>query len=118
MSIDRIGSFANTQLMLAQVQKAENALDNSNRQVATGKLSDNYAGYGDKTAVMEAARSPSARADANAATAQQALMRLDLQDAQLTQLSDLPRQIPQALTKAASHQDGPSLIDPLEGYFN
>ncbi len=118
MSIDRIGSFANTQLMLAQVQKAENALDNSNRQVATGKLSDNYAGYGDKTAVMEAARSASARADANAATAQQALMRLDVQDAQLTQLSDLTGQIRQALTKAAADQDGTSLMYQLEGYFN
>jgi len=118
MSIDRIGSFANTQLMLAQVQKAENALDNSNRQVATGKLSDNYAGYGDKTAVMEAARSASARADANAATAQQALMRLDVQDTQLTQLSDLTGQIRQALTKAAADQDGTSLMYQLEGYFN
>src|SRR5258705_1328105 len=118
MSIDRIGSFANTQLMLAQVQKAENALDNSNRQVATGKLSDNYAGYGDKTAVMEAARSASARADANAATAQQALMRLDVQDAQLTQLSDLTGQIRQALTKAAADQDRTSLMYQLEGYFN
>src|SRR5882672_1688242 len=118
MSIDRIGSFANTQLMLAQIQKAENALDTSNRQVATGKLSDNYAGYGDKTAVMEAARSAAARADANVAAAQQASARLDIQDAQLTQLSDLTGQIRHALTKAAADQDGTSLIYQLQGYFN
>jgi hypothetical protein len=61
MSLDRIGSAANTQFMLAQIQKAESALDASNRQVATGKLSDTYSGYGDKTAVMEATRAAGAR---------------------------------------------------------
>jgi len=118
MSLDRIGSGANTQFMLAQIQKAENALDLSNRQVATGKLADTYAGYGDRTAVMEAARSAAARADANSAAAQQASMRLDVQDAQLTQLSDLAGQIRQALTKAAADQDATSLMYQLEGYFN
>jgi len=118
MSIDRIGTFANAQFMLAQIQKAENALDQSNRQVATGKLSETYAGYGDQTAVMEAARSAAARADANAAAAQQASTRLDVQDAQMTQLSDLAGQIRQALTKAAADQDAGSLMYQLEGYFN
>ncbi len=56
MTIDRLGSYANTQMFLARLMKAESALELSNRQVATGKLADNYAGYGDKTAVMEAAR--------------------------------------------------------------
>src|SRR5262245_6172075 len=105
MTIDRIGSYANTLLMLAHVTKAENALDISNRQVATGKLADNYAGYGDKTAIMEGARSASARADANAAAAVQAAARLDLQDTQLSQLSEVANQIRQALTKAAADRD-------------
>src|SRR5258705_5584697 len=118
MSIDRIGSFANTQFMLAQIQKAENAVDTSNRQVSTGKLSDTYTGYGDKTAVMEAARPAAGRADANTAAAKQAAMRLDVQDAQLTQFSDLAGQIRQALTKAAADQDAGSLMYQLEGYFN
>src|SRR5215831_8623698 len=118
MTIDRIGNFANTQLLLSQIQKAENALDNSNHEVSTGKVADNYAGYGDKTAVMEAARSAAARADANAAAAQQASSRLDVQDAQLTQLSQLADQIRQTLTKAAADQDGTSVMDQLQGYFS
>ena len=60
MTIDRIGSYAHAQLMFGYIMKAENALDISNRQVATGKIADNYAGYRDKTAIMEAAR-PSSR---------------------------------------------------------
>jgi flagellar hook-associated protein 3 FlgL len=118
MTIDRIGSYANTQLMLAHVMKAENGLDISNRQVATGKVADNYAGYRDKTAIMEAARSASARADANAAAAMQAAARLDVQDSQLTQMSELANDIRQALTKAAADRDSTSLMSELESYFD
>ena len=118
MTIDRIGSYANAQLMFAHVMKAENALDVSNRQVATGKLADNYAGYRDKTAIMEAARSASARADANAAAAIQAAARLDVQDTQLSQLSEIANQIRVALTKAAADRDGTSLMSQLDAYFD
>src|SRR5690242_2612068 len=118
MSIDRIGSFANSQLMFAHIMKAENALDTSNRQVATGKVADNYAGYRDKTAIMEAARSASARADANAAAANQALTRLDVQDSQLTQLSDLANEIRTTITQATANRDGTALMSQLESYFD
>jgi flagellar hook-associated protein 3 FlgL len=118
MTIDRIGSYANAQLMFAYIMKAENALDNSNRQVATGRVADNYAGYRDKTAIMEAARSASARADANAAAANQALARLDVQDAQLSQLSELANEIRTAITKASADRDGTSLMSQLEAYFD
>lgn len=118
MTIDRLGSYANTQLFFARLMKAENALELSNRQVATGKLADDYAGYRDKTAVMEAARSASARADANAAAAMQAAARLDVQDTQLGQLSEIANQVRLALTKAAADQDVTSLMSQLEGYFD
>ena len=118
MAIERIGTFANTQLLLSQIQKAESNLDNTDRQVASGKLADTYTGYGDKTALMEAARSSAARADANVAAAQQASTRLDLQDSLLTQLSDLSQNVRQTLTKAAADQDATSLMTQLQGYFD
>ena len=117
MSIDRIGTFAYSQLLFSQLQKAELALDNSNRQVATGKLASTYAGYGQKTAVMEAARSAGAKAEAHAAAARVAAQRIDLQDTQLTQLSELAGHVRQTLTKAAADQDGTSLMTQLQGYF-
>ena len=118
MSLDRIGTGANAQFMFAQIQKAELALDASNRQVASGKVADTYSGFGDKTAVMEAARSVAARADANVATAQQASNRLDLQDTQLSQLADLADQVRQTLTKAAADQDATSLMTQMQGFFS
>ncbi len=118
MSIDRIGTAANAQLLLSQINKAETAVDISNRQVASGNVSDTYEGYGDKTAVMESARSAAARADANVAAAQQASTRLDLQDSQLSQLSDLADQVRQTLTKAAADQDATGLMSQMDGFFN
>jgi flagellar hook-associated protein 3 FlgL len=118
MAIDRIGTFTSTQLLLSHIQKAEAALDNSNRQVASGKVSDTYAGYGDKTAMMEGARSASAHVDADYAAAQQASSRLDLQDSQLSQLSDLAGRVRQTLTNAAANQDATALMDQMNGLFD
>jgi flagellar hook-associated protein 3 FlgL len=118
MSVDRIGNAASANFMLSQIQKTEAALDASNRQVVTGKLADTYGGYGDKTAVMESARAAGARADANTAAAKQASARLDLQDAQLGQLSTLMGQVRESLTKAAADQDATSLMTQMEGYFD
>jgi flagellar hook-associated protein 3 FlgL len=117
MPIDRIGTFANTQLMLSQIMRAENTLNTTEQQVSTGKKADTYSGYGDKTALMEAARSSADRADANAAAAQQASTRLDLQDSLLSQLSDLAQNVRETLTKAAADQDATSLMTTLQGYF-
>jgi flagellar hook-associated protein 3 FlgL len=118
MAIDRIGTAANAQLMLAQIQKAEVAVNNDNQQVVTGKVSGTYSGYGNKTAVMESARSAASHADANVAAAQQASSRLDLQDTQLSQLSDLSNEVRQALTKASADQDATSLMTQMQGFFN
>ncbi|HXJ01335.1 MAG TPA: flagellin [Micropepsaceae bacterium] len=118
MSIDRIGTAANAQLMLSQIQKSEVTVNTDNQQVVTGKVANTYSGYGDKVAVMEAARTAAAHADANVATAQQASSRLDLQDTQLSQLGDLANQVRQTLTKAAADQDATSLMTQMQGYFN
>ena len=65
MSVDRIGTFANAQLLLSQIQKSEAAVDLANRQVVSGKVATTYSGYGNKTAILEAARSAAGRSDAN-----------------------------------------------------
>ncbi len=118
MSVDRIGTAAHANLMLTQILKAESAVDTANRQVVTGKVSTTYSGYGDKTALMEAARSAAARSDANVGAATQVSTRLDLQDAQLNQLSELVSQVRQTLTKSAADQDATALMSQMQGFYN
>jgi flagellar hook-associated protein 3 FlgL len=67
---------------------------------------------------MESARSAAARAEANISAGQQAETRLDLQDAQLSQLGELADQVRQTLTKAAADQDATSLTIQMQGFFN
>lgn len=118
MAIERVGTAASAQFMLAQIQKAQVALDTSTRQVGSGKVSDSYSGYADKTAAMEVARSAAAHSDANIATAQLASARLDLQDAQLTQLADVMDKVRQTITKASADQDATAFMTQMQGYFD
>src|SRR5258706_14157495 len=110
MSLDRIGSAASAQFMLAQIQKTEAALDASNRQVVTGKLADTYGGYGDKTAVMESARAAGARREGKTAAAKQGLARLYLQEGKLEQFLHLLGPHGHTSIKRCDHQDTTSLV--------
>src|ERR1044071_9372985 len=106
MAIERLGTAVSAHIMLQQLQRAESTLNRTNLQIATGQVADNYPGYGDKTAALEAARSAAARSDANKSVAQQVASRLDLQDTQLTQLGTLVDQVRQSITNAMANNDG------------
>jgi flagellar hook-associated protein 3 FlgL len=117
MAIERLGTAVNTQILMTQMQRAEATLNRTNLQIATGQVADNYPGYGDKTAALEAARSAAARAEANKSVAQQVASRLDLQDTQLTQLGTLVDEVRQSLTKTMANNDGSVLMGQLEDLF-
>jgi flagellar hook-associated protein 3 FlgL len=118
MTIDRVGTAANAQFMLAQMQRAQVAVDDSTRQVGSGKVSNSYSGYADKTAAMEVARSAAAHSDANIAAAQQASARLDVQNTQLTQLADIMGKVRDTITNAAGQQDATAFMTEMQGYFD
>ena len=76
--------------------QAENALNTSQAQVASGKVATDYAGIGDKTAVLEAARSAADRADAYQTTTQPRAQSGQLAGhASSRRLSDLANQLRQ-----------------------
>src|SRR5581483_4265979 len=115
--IDRVGTNAQTQLFLAQVMKASSALDQSEAQVSSGKVSSTYGGIGNKTALLEAARSAANRTAAYQSNIQLALNQSDLQDTQLTSLSNLANDLRQALTKALADNDASTLMTQAEGIY-
>jgi flagellar hook-associated protein 3 FlgL len=117
MTIDRIGTFVNSRLIAAQFQRAQYELNEANRQVASGRVSDTYAGYGNKTAALEAARSTVARAQGHIAVARQVATRLDLQDVQLVELSNTVDRARQAMTSAIAQGDAAALMAAMEDVF-
>jgi flagellar hook-associated protein 3 FlgL len=118
MTVDRIATNTQASYLMSQVMKANSALDTTQAQVASGKVSTNYVGIGDKTAALEAARAAAARADAYASNTQLAVTQADLQDAQLTTLSSLAEQLKEAIATAVGNGDGAGLMATARAVFD
>ena len=117
MTVDRVTTNTQSQYLLSQIMKANVALDTTQAQVASGKVSTDYAGIGDKTAALEGARAASARADAYATNTQLAVTQTDLQDTQLTTLSSLAEQLKTAISTAVGNSDGTGLMTTAQDIF-
>jgi len=118
MSIDRVATNSQSQYMLAQIAQAEQAMTKSQEQVASGKVSSDYAGIGAKTSALEAARASAARAGAYQANTSAASNQVDLQDTELTQLSSVAQQLQQALTTAVGNNDATGLMQQVQSIFD
>lgn len=117
MTIERVATSTQNQFLSAQVARANTNLNQSQLQVASGKVAADYTGFGDKTAALEIARSASARAEAYKSATETALNQADLQDNQLTTLSGLANQLRQAVTKSVADNDGSTLMTSVESIF-
>ncbi len=118
MSIDRVSTAGQSQYMLQQIQTAAQQLDQTQAQVASGKVATDYTGLGDKVALLEAARTAANKADAYQANTTLAVNQADLQDSQLTSLSDLANQLRQAITQSIANGDGSTLMSSAQGIFD
>lgn len=118
MTIDRVASNAQTQLMLSQIMQASSNLDNTEAQVASGLVSQTYAGIGSKTAVLEAAQAAASQATAYQSNTQLAVTQADLQNTQLTELGNLSAQLQQAMQGAIANNDGTGLNAQVQNIFD
>lgn len=118
MSIERASTAGQAQYLLSQVQSSALQLGKSQAQVASGKVSTDYAGLGDKVALLEAARTAAGKADAYQTNTAQAVNQADLQDSQLSSLSDLASQLRQAITESVANGDGTTLMATAQGIFD
>ena len=118
MSIDRVSTSGQSQFLLAQIQNAAQQLDKTQTQVASGLVSTTYAGLSDKVSVLEAAQTAASQADAYQASTTQAVNQADLQDSQLSSLSDLANQLRQAITTSVANNDGTTLMATAQGIFD
>jgi flagellar hook-associated protein 3 FlgL len=118
MSIDRVATNQQMQFFLAQLNQAGTALDKTQEQIASGKVSTTYAGFGDQTQVLQATISANARNSAYQNATQIAVTQTDMQDTQITGLSDLAAQLKKALSDAVSNNDGSSLMTQVQSVFD
>lgn len=118
MTIDRISTAGQAQFMLSLINQAGNALNTSQQQVASGKVATEYAGFGSQASLLEATRTAATKADAYQSNTQIAVNQADLQDTQLSSLSDIANQLRATITKAVANNDGSSLSTDIQGIFD
>jgi flagellar hook-associated protein 3 FlgL len=117
VSIGNVSTLAQSQYMLSRIQQDEAALQNTQSQVATGFVSTTYGGIGNQTAALESAQTQGSLANGYVATAQLASNQVNLQDAQLTQLSSLASQLQQDITTAVANGNGGTLMSQAQNIF-
>jgi flagellar hook-associated protein 3 FlgL len=117
VSIGNVSTLAQSQYMLSRIQQDEAALQNTQSQVATGFVSTTYGGIGNQTAALESAQTQGSLATGYVATAQLASNQVNLQDAQLTQLSSLASQLQQDITTAVANGNGGTLMSQAQNIF-
>ena len=118
MAIDRTATSTQAQFLLSQIMQAEDNLNTTQAQVTSGKVSTTYSGIGDKTSLLEATRSAENRATAYQTNTNLALNQANLQDNQLSSLSDLANQLRQAVTTAVGDNDASTLMTTVQGIFD
>ncbi len=118
MSVDRVATNAQAQYLLSEIMQRTQALNTSQEQVASGKVSTTYAGIGNKTAALEAARASAARADAYQSATTAALNQVNLQDTELTQLSGIAQQLQSAISGAVGKNDATGLMQQVQNIFD
>jgi flagellar hook-associated protein 3 FlgL len=118
VTIGNISTSAQSQLLLNYIQQDETSLETTQSQVATGYVSTTYGGIGDKTAALESATSQSALATAYASSGQLAANQVNLQDAQLNELSTLASQLQQDITTAVANNNGTTLMSQAQSVFD
>jgi len=117
MTIGPVSTNAQSQLLLAEITQAQNNVNQSETQVATGYVSSTYTGMGDKTALLEASQSALARTNGYQSATQLALNQSNLQDTQLTQLSGVATQLYQDMAEAVANGDGSTLMSQAQGLY-
>jgi flagellar hook-associated protein 3 FlgL len=118
MSVDRIATAQQSAYFLSQINQAGAALDKTNQQIASGKVANTYAGFGDQTQVLTATISAKACNDSYATATTLATTQADLQDTQLTSLSSLATQLKTAVSTAVANNDPSTLMSQVSDIFD
>lgn len=117
MSIDRIGTAAQSAYMFQQIQNASNALTTTQDQIASGQNATTYAGFGTQAQTLTATLAAQAQNNAYSTATNLASTQVSLQDTQLTSLSSLASQLQQAISNAVANNNATTLMTQAQSIF-
>lgn len=116
--LDRVGSLSTSQSLLSQYSQIQVRMQQTQGQISTGKVGDQFADVKDKAGVLAAAKMKAADVEANTAATKEVLNRLNLQDIHLQQLSDVSARLRAAIGNALAAGHAPGLMDDVKNLYS
>ncbi len=118
MTIGPVSTSAQSMILVSQLNQDNEALNQTQEQVASGLTSTTYGGIGDQTAALESAQAAVDRTNSYQAATQLGINQANLQDTQLTQLSTLASQLQQDITTAVANNSGSTLMASASSIYD
>lgn len=113
----RIASSVQHQSLLAELNRANAQLFQTQQQISSGKVATTYKEIASETGVLLSAKRVEVRTEHFQVTNTELLSRIDLQDVQLGQLSDIADNLRQVVLDAVALEAGPTLIEEINAAF-
>ena len=117
MTINPVSTNAQSQMLMAELAQAQDSVNQSEAQVATGYVSTTYTGMGDNTAMLESTKAVLERTTGYQSATTLALNQSNLQDTQLTQLSSVATQLYTDMANAVANGDASTLMNQVQGLY-
>jgi len=114
----RVTNLAQSQLMLAQLQRTQEQSFQTERQIATGKVAEYFKDLAQDTGTLMSAKALQERTSQYQGTIQFLTGRLDIQNVHLEEISGAADDLRQTVLEAVSTNKGMGLMDQVEIIFD
>jgi flagellar hook-associated protein 3 FlgL len=118
MTVERTSTMGQSSYMLSLIQQASSNLNTTQAQVASGLVSTTYTGMNDKASLLHATQTAADKSNAYQANTALAVNQSDLQDTQLTTLSNLANSLTKALQDSVANNDSTTLMSQAQSIFD
>ena len=118
MTVERTSTMGQSSYMLSLIQQASSNLNTTQAQVASGLVSTTYTGMNDKASLLQATQTAVDKSNAYQANTALAVNQSDLQDTQLTTLSNLANSLTKALQDSVANNDSTTLMSQAQSIFD
>lgn len=114
----RISTFSQSQALLQGLLNNQERIFEAQRQVTTGKISDEFKGIASQTSTLVGARSLKARTDSYVKTAREVELHLDSYDVQISAIMDSARAFKQRMLETLGQEQAVGFSEGVNDVFN
>lgn len=115
--LDRVASLNHSTVLLNEYQRIQTRIADTQTQISSGKVGDQYTDVEDKAGVLASAKARSVRIDALSKAAREVESRLSLQDVQLQHLGELSDDFRSTLANAVANGHGEAVMETARSLY-